>query len=220
MKYQELEQHLFSISDQKFASFSKTLSNSDYISIGVKNPVLRQIIKEHIKDEELKLDDFKLGKYLEVDFIYFGLALSRLKNIDAQLEFLKEKVKLAKSWAITDTLGTYIKKHPFEKYFEFFLSLCNSPFTYDRRMAYILCLKHYRDKEILKTLNYIKPNEEYMVMMAEAWLMATIAIDYEDEIYNYLYNCHDMVLKRKTISKICDSFRFNENSKNRFKSLR
>ena len=77
MTYKELEKHLFEISDKKFADFSKTLSNSEYISIGVKNPVLRQIVKEHVKDEDLKLDDFDLGKYLEVDFIYFGLALSR-----------------------------------------------------------------------------------------------------------------------------------------------
>ena len=60
MNYQELEKHLFEISDKKFADFSKSLSNSDYISIGVKNPVLRSIIKEHTKDEELNLNDFKL----------------------------------------------------------------------------------------------------------------------------------------------------------------
>lgn len=66
MKYQQLEDYLFSISDSKFASFSKSLSSSDYISIGVKNPVLRQIIKDHKNDDELKTEEFKLGKYLEV----------------------------------------------------------------------------------------------------------------------------------------------------------
>ena len=78
------------------------LSNSEYISIGVKNPALRQIVKDHIKDDELVLEDFKIGKYLEVDFIYFGLALSRLHTIDKQLEFLKQNIKKAKSWSITD----------------------------------------------------------------------------------------------------------------------
>ena len=67
---------------------------------------------------------------------------------------------------------------------------------------------------------YIKPNEKYMVMMSEAWLMATIAISYPDEIYNYLAKCDDITLKRKTISKISDSYRFDEDAKNRFKSLR
>ena len=220
MKYQELEKYLFDISDQKYADFSKSLSNSDYISIGVKIPVLRNIVKEHIKDEELKLDDFILGKYLEVDFIYYGLALSRLKDIDAQLDFLKNNIYKAKSWVITDTIPTYLKKLTFEKFWSFFLANNNSSYTFTRRVSYILALKLYKDERVLDTLPYIKKDEEYMVMMAEAWMMATAAIIYEDEIYNYLAQLDDLVLKRKTISKICESFRFNEESKNRFKALR
>ena len=87
-------------------------------------------------------------------------------------------------------------------------------------MSYILALKFYKNREVLKTLNYIKPNEEYMVMMAESWLMATIAICYPDEIYEYLSKTKDLTLKRKTISKINESFRFNQASKDKFKSLR
>ena len=220
MKYQELEKYLFDISDQKYAIFSKSLSNSDYISIGVKIPILRDIVKEHIKDEKLNLDDFILGKYLEVDFIYFGLALSRLKDIDTQLDFLKNNIYKAKSWVITDTVPTYLKKLTFEKFWPFFLENNGSPYTFVRRTSYILALKLYKDKRTLDTLPYIKKDEEYMVMMAEAWFMATSAICYEDEIYDYLVKCDDLVLKRKTISKVCESFRFNEESKNRFKALR
>lgn len=220
MTYKELEQHLFTIADKGFADFSKSLSHSDYISMGVKNPVLRFLIKQHLKDDELRLVDFELGKYLEIDFIYFGLALSRLKSVDDQLAFLKEKIHLAKSWAITDCVTTFIKKCPFEKYWDFFLSLNNSSFIYDRRMSYVLGLKFYKDKRILDALKYIKVNEDYMVMMAEAWLMATVAIIYPNEIFNYLKSSEDIVLKRKTISKICDSYRFDEKTKNKFKALR
>ena len=73
MTYLGLLEELKRLGDIKFAEFSKSLSNSDYECIGVKNPVLRKLIKEHIEDEELKLEDFKLGIFLEVDFIYFGL---------------------------------------------------------------------------------------------------------------------------------------------------
>ena len=110
MTFKELEKYLFEISDNEFANFSKTLSNSEYISIGVKNPVLRQIVKEHAKDENLRPGDFEIGKYLEVDFIYFGLALSRAKTIEEQLNFLRDNIKKAKSWAITDCVQTYLKK--------------------------------------------------------------------------------------------------------------
>ena len=220
MKYQELEKHLFDISDAKFASFSKSLSNSEYISIGVKNPILRQLVKEHKEDIELKLEDFNLGKYLEIDFIYFGLALSRLKSIDEQLKFLKENIKKAKSWAITDCVTTYLKKCDFDKFQKFFIDLLGSPYVYERRFCYVFGLKHWKNPRILELLSLFKTNEEYMVMMAEAWLLATIAIDFPDQIYEFLSSTADTILKRKTISKMCDSYRINLETKQKFKSLR
>ena len=220
MNYQKLKQYLFKISDPKFRDFSKTLSHSDYQVIGVKNPVLRQLIKDNKTNGDLKLEDFSLGQYLEIDFIYFGLALSRLKTIDEQLSFLKENIKIAKSWVITDTLATYLKKCPFEKYWAFFIDLYQSPYIYDRRLVYVLGLKHYQDEKILKILDYLNLHEEYMVMMAEAWLLATIAIHYPNEVYDVLKTCSDLTLKRKTISKIHDSYRFDDKTKERFQSLR
>ena len=212
--------YLISISDKKYADFSKSLSNSDYIVIGVKIHVLRDIIKQNKDNSELNPNDFELGKYLEIDFIYFGLSLIRLKTSKEQLEFLKKNIGKAKSWAITDTISSYVKKLSFEEFFTFFNDCYLSKETYKRRMAYILALKQYKDNDILKVLPLIQLNEEYMVMMAEAWLLSVIAIAHEDEVFNYLKDCQDISLKRKTISKICDSFRFSEESKNRFKSLR
>ena len=206
--------------NEKFAEFSKTVSNSEYLVFGVKNPVLRQIVKEHVKDIEMRLDDFKTGKYLEIDFIYFGLGLSRCKSIDEQLDFLKQNIKNAKSWAITDTASTFLKKLTFDKYWSFFLSLVKSPFTYDRRMAYVVGLKLAKDKNILNVTKYIKKDDEYMVMMGEAWLLATVAIYYPNEIYEYLQDLDDITLKRKIISKMVDSFRIDEATKERFKGLR
>ena len=220
MNYQELEKYLFEINDEKFASFSKSLSNSEYISIGVKNPILKSIIKEHKNDEDLLLEDFVLGKYLEVDFIYFGLAISRLKTSEEQLDFLYKNVKLIKSWAVTDTIPSFLKKFSFEQFEDFFLKSYKSKYLYQRRMAYVLGLKHYKDKRILNLLSKFSLNEEYMVMMAEAWLLSFSAIYFEDEVFNYLKNINDIKLKRKTISKIVDSFRFNNESKEKFKSLR
>ena len=220
MNYQELKQSLFKIGDPKFRDFSKTLSNSDYQVIGVKNPTLRELIKNHKNDADLRIDDFELGQYLEIDFIYFGLALTRLKTIDEQLSFLRENIKFAKSWAITDTLSTYLKKCPFEKYWDLFIDLYQSSYTYDRRLAYVLGLKHYQAPDILKVLSHLNFNEEYMVMMAEAWLLATIALKYPKEVYDVLKSCSDLTRKRKTISKIHDSYRFDDKTKLRFQSLR
>lgn len=220
MKYQDLITYLKQQSDEKFAAFSKSLSSSDYLVIGVKSPVLRTIIKEHTKDEDLKLEDFKLGEYLEIDSIYFGIALSRTRTNKERLDFLVKNIKNAKSWVITDTVCTYFKKLNFSEFYDFFLKTYKSKFTYDRRMAYVLGLKAYKDKNILKILSLINTNEEYIVMMAQAWLLATVAIAFPNEVYEFLVRTKDVTLKRKTISKISDSFRFDENTKNKFKELR
>ena len=220
MKYQKFLKLLELKSDKKFAEFSKSLSNSDYISIGVKNPVLREIVKEHTGDKELKLEDFELGKYLEVDFVYFGLGVCREKTAKDKLNFLKANIHKAKSWAITDMVSTYLKKITFEEYWDFFLSLYQSKYTYDRRMAYVLGLKLYKDERILNILKYVNANEEYMVMMSEAWLLATISISFPNAIYEFLCDTNDNTLKRKTISKMVDSFRIDDETKEKFKKLR
>lgn len=220
MNYKELGKHLFNISDKKFADFSKSLSNSDYISIGVKNPVLRNIIKEHKKDKHLLIEDFVLGKYLEIDFIYFGLALVRLNSLNDQLKFLENNIKKAKSWAITDCVTTYLKKSDFDTFFNFYKKLYKSKYTFDRRFCYVFALKHWKNPRILELFPLITIDEEYMVMMAEAWLLATVAINFPDEVFDYLKSTNDVSLRRKTISKMCDSYRISDEQKARFKTLR
>ena len=220
MNYSELLNYLFLNGDKKFAEFSKTLSNSDYITIGVKNPVLRKLIKEHKGDEELNLIDFKLGKYLEVDFIYFGLALIRAKTLQEQLSFMGREIQKAKSWVITDCSQTYLKKSSFEQFLDFFKKHHNSKAIYERRFCYVFGLKHSKSPRIPEIFSFFTFNEDYMVMMAEAWLLATIAINFSDEVLSFLSVIKDKVLIRKTVSKICESFRISDGEKTRFKTLR
>lgn len=220
MTYLELLQYLKDIGEVKYAGFVKKIANSDYECLGIRSPMMKQIIKGHAKDADLVLDEFVLGKYLEVDNIYFGIALVRAKTCQEQLKFLEKKIRYARSWAVTDSATPYIKKISFEDYWKFFLKLNDSKHLYERRIAYVLGLKLYKDERILQVLPYIQSDEDYMVMMAEAWLMATIAICYPNEVFSYLESLSDIVLKRKTISKICDSFRFDEATKEKFKSLR
>ena len=220
MTYQEIVIFLFENKDDNFAIFSKRLINSTLNVIGVKTPILRKLIKEHYKDDDLKLSDFEHGQYVEIESIYFGVGLLRCKDIDEQLKFIKENIKYASSWAITDTVTAYFKKCPYEKFWEFFLENNNSELTYLRRFSYVFGLKFSNDPRILETFKYIKENEEYMVMMAEAWLLSFVAVYFPKEVYDYLSSFKDLSLKRKAISKIVDSYRFEEDVKEKFKSLR
>ena len=59
-----------------------------------------------------------------------------------------------------------------------------------------------------------------MVTMGQAWLLASMAICYPEEIYNYLNESKNITLRKKTISKIVDSFRISDEYKIKFKGLR
>lgn len=220
MDYVSLKDYLVSIGDKKLAEFTKPLLHSDYKVIGIYQPDLKRIVKEHAFDEDLRVEEFELGEYFEIDYLYFAFSLKRLLTLEEQLSFLKKQIRLAKSWAITDSVPSFLKKMDFAHFQSFFKSSYQSKFTFERRMAYVLGLKFYKDERILKLLPSFGKAEEYMVMMAEAWLLSCIAIRFEDEVYAYLSGCDGLVLKRKAISKILDSRRFNEESKSRFKSLR
>ena len=105
-------------------------------------------------------------------------------------------------------------------FFKFFKDLHDSNFIYERRFCYVFGLKHWKNPRILDIFPLLQTNEEYMVMMAEAWLLATVAIQYPDQVYTYLEHLDDVALKRKTISKMSDSFRISDEQKVRFKKLR
>jgi len=98
--------------------------------------------------------------------------------------------------------------------------MINSKYVYDRRFAYVFAIKFVKFPEIPGVFRLIRQNEDYMVMMAEAWFLATAAIYFPDEVYAYLKDLDDNVLKRKTISKMCESFRIREEDKERAKQLR
>jgi len=220
MTYQQMLDGFIQGRDEAYAAFSRKIANSDYDVIGIRNPILRKFAKDHKTDEELVLSDFVLGRYLEVDFVYFVLGLSRLKTIGEKLAFLRKDIHWARSWAITDGAVSSIKSIRFEDYRPFFLAMKDSHEIYDRRIAYVLGLKADKDPRILQILKDIRPNEDYMVMMGQAWLLSDLAISFPEEIHDYLANLDDWTLRRKTISKIQDSFRFDKATKESFRALR
>ena len=220
MTYKQLLKQLLDLKDEKYAAFQKPLCNSDYEIIGIKIPVLKKIAKEHYKDKDLNMSEFEHHHYLEVEMIYFILGMLQNKSMDDKLDFILKNVKYADSWMITDTPNGFLAGLDFDRYFEFFKKTYLSDHLFTRRIAYILGLKVYRDNRILQILNLLKDDDEYMVTMGQAWLLASMAICYPEEIYNYLAKSNNVTLRKKTISKIVDSFRISNDYKAKFKELR
>ncbi|MFA6755723.1 MAG: DNA alkylation repair protein [Bacilli bacterium] len=222
MNYLEFKQSVYSKIDKEYYEFSSGLSNSGMKYLGVRVPVLKALVKKEKDDSELKVEDFEINDSHEILCAFMWLNLLRIKDYKEQFKFINKYISKCLSWAITDSLPQFISLDtPLYFYLKYFKKWCSSPDTYKRRFAYVFMMRFAKEKESLIYLDYIKNDNEYYVMMAEAWLMATSAIYYEDEIYNKLNSgILNKQLVQKTISKIVDSYRITNEIKNKFKSIR
>lgn len=221
MIYTDFINKLYSYSDEKHKEFSTTLSGSTLKVIGLKIPILKKLVKENYQDENLKLTDFNLNSSIEETLCFFLIGILRCKSFIEQLDFLDKYLRYANGWMITDTIPQFLKKASFDVYFPYFLKFSSSSETFKRRFAYVLAIKFYRDEKSLQFLPYIKTDSEYYVMMAEAWFLATMYISFPDNVISILKDDKiDVVLRRKTISKICDSYRISLDDKERVKIIR
>lgn len=113
MTYLELEKELIEKKNDKKAAFDKPLFACDLLCLGWPIPELRKLGNTLAKEDSILLDDFKLDTYFEVNFLYFVIALKRLKNLEKQTDFLLQNKDHLHTWAITDTIDKFIQHKPF-----------------------------------------------------------------------------------------------------------
>jgi 3-methyladenine DNA glycosylase AlkD len=121
---------------------------------------------------------------------------------------------------ITDGLPQVIRKVPSEVYLPYYRKWVRSKEEYCKRFAYIEALSHYRE-DVAPYLSSLRPDSSYYVTMAQAWMSATFAITHFQEVVVFLERDDlPLSLKRKTISKIVDSFRISVEQKEIVKKMR
>lgn len=194
--------------DQKYQEFSSPLSGSSLPLLGVRIPVLKRLILSVKDDEGIDPDTFPLDKYIEINIAYFALSLLRKKNYQEQMEFLLEKLSFARSWQITDTILGFVKKAPLSSFFPYFVRMADSPDIFTRRFGYVRMRAYNKEKEIKIVLPYIYKTKDYYVEMAQAWLLADIAVYYPKLVLSYLEKKKvSLSLATKTERKLLDSYR-------------
>jgi 3-methyladenine DNA glycosylase AlkD len=187
----------------------------------VKIPQVKAAVRKYVGDPALVLENFALDESVELTLAYFWLSLERLDTFAEQMRFLSKKLPYARSWMITDGLPQAIGKASFADYLPYFRRFRSSRSLYERRFAYVFALRYVHEKDIAPLLQGYVPETEYYGMMAQAWLLATLGIDHFDEIVRFLKeNELPLALKRKSVSKMMDSFRISSKKKNILKALR
>ncbi|MCI1244452.1 MAG: DNA alkylation repair protein [Bacilli bacterium] len=197
------------------------LYGSEIRSIGVKIPYVKEVAARYAADPSLSLADFSLTDSVELTICFFIIGLRRCVSFDEKMAFLRERLPCADSWAVTDVCPQFIKPAPLGTYLPYYREFIASPYPFVRRFAYVYALSYRRDEKAASFIGGIKKESEYYVTMAEAWLLATLAIDHYGDVLAFLKSKRAYpALFRKTISKCRDSFRIPAGRKEELMALR
>lgn len=152
--------------------------------------------------------------------IYFYVSLEQIKGANARMEFIHRNL-LFTDWWHTDQLIRYAAKLDLEAVLGYAQEYIRSEAPFVRRWGYVMFISPLGRKHADRLLPLMKRDEHYYVQMAEAWLLAELAIDEPEAVCQWMANCRlPYSICGKAIQKICDSYRISEAWKERFKALR
>ncbi len=205
-------------------------SNQNLIGISMKN--IRDVagfISKNCAESFLAISkNKKPSECFYEETLIEGLVIAKTKNLDEQIEMLKEWVKKIDNWATCDSVVTTLKllnkSKDKMKYFDEFIDLSFSNQEFVSRFGIVTLMSVYLDrKNINKILEIIKEinHDGYYVKMAQAWLVAEAFLVDEKAVYKLLEEkILDAFVQNKSISKCRDSFRIYKEDKEKLKMLR
>lgn len=212
--------------DKEYRDFSSKLIvniSKDEI-IGVRTPVLRKIAKDIHSTKQA--DEFLSSlphSYLEENHLHAFL-IEYEKDFDKAIKLTTEFLPYINNWATCDSFRPKVFKKHTDRLFEYIKLFLKSEHTYTIRYGIGLLLSFYLDEEFstshLAMVADIN-SDEYYINMMRAWYFATAIAKQRNYTLPYIENkLLDVWTHNKTISKACESFRVDDNTKTYLKTLK
>ncbi len=152
--------------------------------------------------------------------IYFYVSLARLPDARARMSFIHENL-LFSDWWHTDQLIGFVSELDFGTALGFAREYIQAGDPFIRRWGYVLFISKLCRGHADALLPLMQNDEHYYVQMAQAWLIAELAVCQPETVYVWMRdNGLRYQINGKAIQKICDSFRIEEEWKAKFKELR
>ena len=213
----EFEKWLISLPTEN-VQFTTNIINSSSRVLGIKIPELRKIAKEICKGDFYSFLD-KIHINLYEFYTIKALIIAKIKDCKLLLEHIKSFVFEIDNWATCDIFCGDCKliKTNQDFFIDEIVSFLKSDREFVCRVGIIMLMKFYlQDKYIDYVLDLVTniKNNQYYVKMGVAWLLAEAAIKYPNRIKSVLLNSKiNKEIKVKAISKICESFRIDNEYK-------
>jgi len=211
--------------DDKYQVFVSRGIPTDRPILGVRIPTIREIAKKVPKADISKI--LKEEPVALEEVLLRGILISRL-GYEEMLSNFDSQVKLIGDWCTCDifcaSIKPLIKKHRQEFFEQKIDPLLKSKPEFHVRVGLVLLLGYVSPDYlavIFDRVESLRNREEYYIKMAIAWLVAECFIKYPEETMSYL---HVSTLPawtfNKAISKICDSYRVEDDAKKYLRTIR
>lgn len=156
----------------------------------------------------------------ELHRIYFYVSMAHMKSAEERMAFIHENL-LFSDWWHTDQLISFVADLEFDTALRYAQGYIRSDDPYVRRWGYVLFISRLCRGRAESLLMLMRDDEHYHVRMAQAWLIAELAVFQPEAVYDWFPgNGLGYDINGKAIQKICDSFRISKEWKERFKALR
>ncbi len=218
---EKIYQDFKGLKEDVYQTYSKRLCpDTNYEIIGIKVPRLRRLAKKYIQYDVLEYMHALDFKYFEEVQLY-GMMLNILKlSTEEYRYFLEKYISKIDSWAICDTFcaGMKICKKEPKLFWNIVKNYVSSENDFKIRFGIVTILDYYiaeeKMPEIIEIVEKVK-SKAYYVEMAIAWLLSTCFIKYPEYMLGYLKNKPNIskFVYNKTLSKITDSYRVNDEYK-------
>ena len=152
--------------------------------------------------------------------IYFYVSLEQLKAVEERMAFIHNNL-LFSDWWHTDQLIGYVSDLDFDVALQYASGYVHSEDPFIRRWGYVLFISKLCRGHAAQLLPLTHDDEHYTVQMAQAWLVAELAVYEPEAVYRWFAeNDLKYNINGKAIQKICDSFRICDEWKEKYKQLR
>ena len=152
--------------------------------------------------------------------IYFYVSLEQLKAVEERMAFIHNNL-LFSDWWHTDQLIGYVSDLDFDTALQYASGYIHSEDPFIRRWGYVLFISKLCKGHAAQLLPLTHDDEHYTVQMAQAWLVAELAVFEPEAVYRWFAeNDLKYNINGKAIQKICDSFRICDEWKEKYKQLR
>ena len=234
--YEELRRRLAECADDEYREFSMKGIPCERPFIGVRIPQIRRIVAEVPQE---KINELLAVEPVAIEEVLArGMLICRLSREEMMAprecfhgeSWFDSQISYIDNWCTCDTFCSGVAKKIRKKRTEFFEEkidklLSDKSGEFAVRVGLVLLKSAYIEPEwlnmIFDRVDGLAKREEYYIRMGIAWLLCDCFIKYPTATAGYMVSSKLPVWTfNKTISKICDSYRVDDETKDLMRKMR